>query len=385
MRPKKPSPSVRLVPWAFFMALALVTSACAAPPPASDVLVTEVAHSKVRRQSIGNCWLYAASSWAESLHLSATGTEIDISESYWSWWHIYSQLVGSTGEEVQTGGWWSSAVDIMDRRGVLAEGLFVPDEGEAEMSVKQADAVSYINKEMRDGGRLFRREQRTPIMVRTVLDEAFGSVMAEAEQLAVPAHAFVAGWQGDNQILSLKEVLDRRSPNGWSEVSFPRIYGQDVIPRPTTQRVRDEIMLRVLRALNDGRPVVMSLMVDFNALDPADATFKRSLAEAAGMGQQGGHMVALSDYVVDDVPGIGTIGEGNVSDDEKILALDGNLRYLVSKNSWGTNRPDRGLTDGFTRFDKAYLEGQLPWRSGEDDEKITYYTTLTGFVLPPGY
>ena len=38
--------------------------------------------------------------------------------------------------------------------------------------------------------------------------------------------------------------------------------------------------------------------------------------------------------------------------------------------------------DGYTRFDFDYLTKQLEWKRGESTD---FYTTLTDFVLPPGY
>lgn len=96
-------------------------------------------------------------------------------------------------------------------------------------------------------------------------------------------------------------------------------------------------------------------------------------------------MVVLEDYSVTDVPGIGAIGFGDVSYDLKAKALTGKVEMLRVKNSWGKNRPDRGLTDGYTNFDRAYLTGQLAWKVSAESEQVNYYTTLTDFVLPPGF
>src|SRR5690606_22254175 len=103
-----------------------------------------------------------------------------------------------------------------------------------------------------------------------------------------------------------------------------------------------------------------------------------------GIGSQGGHMVVLSDYTVDNAPGYGYIGEGEVSDEMKEAALAGDIVLLKAKNSWGTNRPERGLTDGYTRFDWEYLTSPLEWNWG-NSEMSSCYTTLTNFAPPPGY
>ena len=99
----------------------------------SNVLVSDVHHSEVKRQSIGNCWLYATASWLESLALDATGQTIDTSESYWTWWYFHDQIVGSRISEIQTGGWWGTAASIILRHGYVLEGEFVTTEAGVEM------------------------------------------------------------------------------------------------------------------------------------------------------------------------------------------------------------------------------------------------------------
>jgi len=84
--------------------------ACGARTAESDLLVSDVAHTPVKRQSIGNCWLYATSSWAEPLHLSATGQEINLSESYWTYWDWHYKLINSSVTKINTAGGWFEPV-----------------------------------------------------------------------------------------------------------------------------------------------------------------------------------------------------------------------------------------------------------------------------------
>ena len=44
--------------------------------------ISSVAHTDVKRQSIGNCWLYATSTWLEALAKGATGEAMNTSESW---------------------------------------------------------------------------------------------------------------------------------------------------------------------------------------------------------------------------------------------------------------------------------------------------------------
>src|SRR5438045_4091257 len=72
--------------------------------------ITSVDQSKVKRQSIGNCWVYAVTSWLEALNKAATGTEQNTSESWITFWHWYEQLAnGGVSTEVSTGGSYATA------------------------------------------------------------------------------------------------------------------------------------------------------------------------------------------------------------------------------------------------------------------------------------
>ncbi len=357
------------------------------PVNSSDTLVTDVAHTTVKRQSIGNCWIYAQATWLESKLLSASGQELDVSESYWTWWNWYDQLVGSSVREVETGGFWGTSARIIMKHGFVLENDFIPSEGGVEMSLAQAQALETINTALKPGGVLARRSRRTPARVRQVLDQAFGSNMAQSELVARSANATIIGKNLLGQDITLAQALAGDANSKWNVVSFEGLTGKETAITQEVQDSRTALLKRVRRALNDKHPVVMSLMIDFNALDVTDATFKKGQVDERGVGRQGGHMVVLEDYTVNNVPGFGHIGEGDLSADQKAAAVDGDVELLVAKNSWGKARADRGLTDGYTRFDAAYLFSQLAWKNGEEaaDDDISYYTTLTDFVLPPGY
>jgi hypothetical protein len=212
--------------------------------------------------------------------------------------------------------------------------------------------------------------------------------MAAAERLARNSRTTVIG-RDSRGTYTLAQALNGDSTRRWNYVSYPRIYGQDVEPGIATVRARKALLKRVMKAVNDYQPVVMSVMIDFNAMDVSDnGSFKKSLLDEMGSpGRQGGHMLVLEDYTVTNVPGYGELGEGDLSPEMKAAAPQGDLKYLVTKNSWGKNRPERGLTDGYTRFYEDYLNGQIAWKNSEDsaDDDVSYYTTLSAFILPPGY
>ncbi len=344
----------------------------------SNTLVTDVNHTIVKRQSIGNCWLYAQATWLESLLLDKSGEATDVSESYWTWWHWYEQIVGTSVSEIETGGSWRTSARIALAHGWVTEGEFISGEQDVEMSVRQAVALNALNAAL-SSGNLDTRAKRTPENVRKVLDEVFGTDMAKAESISRSAALTDVG-----NNTTLEDAL-RGTGKRWTVVDFPQVYGKKGRITARVKKARKAVLQRVMKALNDKKPVVMTLMIDFNALDINDQTFKKSLIDTNGIGGQGGHMVVLEDYTVTNAPGFGDIGEGDVSDDMKAAALEGDIVLLKAKNSWGKDRPDRGLTDGYTRFDAAYLFSQLEWKYGEDEDNTSFYTTLTDFVLPPGY
>jgi hypothetical protein len=170
---------VRRSIWAVTLGLALV--ACSgAKPSTSHTLVTDVDQTVSKRQTIGNCWIYAEASWLESLTKTASSQDINVSESYWTWWDWYDQIVsGDSGTEIETGGTWETAKDIIQSHGFVLEGEFIPSEANAEGSSHQLEAQTEINDALQSGS-LANENDRTPEKVRKALDDAFGTNMAAA-------------------------------------------------------------------------------------------------------------------------------------------------------------------------------------------------------------
>lgn len=350
---------------------------CGGNKHASSISTTSVPHTEVKNQSIGNCWAYAVLGWAESLHLKATGEEINMSESYLTYWSMYDRLVRNTAaDEVNTGAGWGKAKSLIMDHGYMLEGEFLPEEKTLTRSEVQSKAEKYINEQLKSGGKLYGYHTRTHKNVMAVLDEAFGVNGAEAEKRAHKAADLkVAGSNGS--VVTLAHAFGKVGKDEeWKEVFLMQ-------PAGLGASQREKMLKRVMKALNDNMPVIMSVMVDFAALDREQSKFsaeklKNAKPEAKN---QGAHMVVLDDYTVDQVPGVGTIGEGEVSAEKKELALQGRLRNLKAKNSWGVDENSQ-FPDGFTRFDIEYLTTNHKWAIGS----ITLpYTALLSLVLPPGY
>ena len=357
----------------------LLSVSCSAPQGEirSSTKVTDIKHTVVKRQSIGNCWVYGEATWIESMLKAYTGEDVNISESYWTWWHWYTQLTEPSfaGKKIETGGSTNVARALILLHGWVLEGEFIPAEADAEMSQNQSKALAFVNAEI-TRGRLDSAQKRTPDNVRKVLDEAFTSNMQQTESLARSAEQTFVG-RDTNSPISLADTLAGSPDRRWRTIWFP-----------LSNKERKETLVRVFRALNDYHPVMMEIAVDFNALDLADnGSFKKKQLDSVGEpGSQGGHVVVLKDYIVENVPGYGLLGRGDLSPAEKAAALKGDLVALVAKNSWGINRLDRGMIDGYTTFYKDYLYGPIQWKpEDEPGAEASLITPLESFLLPPGY
>ncbi len=136
--------------------------------------ITSVNQSAVKRQSIGNCWLYATTSWLEALNKAATNEELNTSESWLTYWHWYEQLAnGRAGEEIETGGGWETAAGLIARYGITLEKDFIKAEAESEMSSRQSSALNAANISLKSGALKDAVARRDKKAIRKELDAAW--------------------------------------------------------------------------------------------------------------------------------------------------------------------------------------------------------------------
>lgn len=389
--------------------------------PAEDSTADEIANvlqTSVRRQSIGNCWIYATLGWIESMNRSRTNTEANYSESYVTFWDWFSKITtnsgvstettnGMTRRTIQTGGSWQLSVTLIRQRGLMTEGNFIPDEATAEMSARQAAAERAINTALADGGELGTPEaRRDGAKVLDVLGRAWGissSVMTTLKNVfgnagerrfdgysnratsvrtraMPPSRILVRTPRLVNNTVSyvngtLADVLTG-GQYAWRGVDYPGLWNTS--GRPAAMR-------RMLRALNADAPVIVSWLVDFNALDNAGA-FRLSQLQSAGRpGRQGGHMTVLHDYQVRFADGsvlpVGT--PASPADRER--ALTGTVEFLRVKNSWGVSRSDRASQAGYYDLHLDYLHGPISWVNEARPESPGMQAPLNEMILPPGF
>jgi hypothetical protein len=401
------------------LTLATGTVGCVTTDEASTDDVTDIANTSVKKQSIGNCWVYATVGWVESLRLTHAGEALNLSESYISYWHWFEQIHGGgAGEkqlakmdsksgtyELNTGGWFAVAVELIQRYGMLDEGAFIPEEAEEARSARQSSALAAINKSLNEGVLKSAAARSDASVVRAELDKAWG-LTPEVSQLLtdvfgagvdrtlyknppIPegsgfrlASSMKVGHDGQGKELTLADAIGKPSYSYWGPPTHSGTYAWGEKDYPTTATARRNFQIEIQKAMHKRLPAIMTWYVDFAALEN-DNTFR---VPPATPGRQGGHMTVVEDYQITNVPGHGTLAAGVTITDPAILdaALSPNavLEFFRIKNSWGLNlSPDPGQGDelkGYYDLWMTYLDAKIPKKEGGG-----YAWGLSGVVLPP--
>lgn len=410
---------------ATFLTLGLSAASCAdeaaleqGADGTSDLVenVTDVSHTDVRNQSIGNCWSYAATGWLESLHRARTGQSVNVSESWITFWDWHRKITGGSSgvttnattmrAEVSTGGWWDSAVTILRDRGVVMEDEFIPEEGSAARSTRQSEALAAINNELNGDGRLASTAaRRDPQVVLNVLLDAWrinDDIRAEIRRVyGLSARSTInntaqrpAAWMRKASAFPIRTAVARSStsvPVSWdgflTDVIPGGRYAWKSVSYPTTASTRLATQRRVMRALNAAQPVMVSWLVDFNARTSGTGAFQiETLRAASGAGRQGGHLVTTEDYeVVVRQPGQAarTLMAGQMASaaDMRLAEQYGEMVFLRIKNSWGTAQgPLGGTFGGYHDLYTTYLNGPIRWTEASADR-----TPLSSVIVPYGF
>lgn len=370
------------------VALGLVFVGCGSNP--SDAVtgpedeIVDVPSTRVKNQSIGNCWLYASLGWAESLHLRATGAELNLSETYLTYWDWYEKLVRATAmpDTIATGGFFTTATRLMNTYGLLDEGAFIPGEAEIDRSAVQSKAEAYINTALKG---TFKTD-RSPKTLRTELDKAFG---LSPEVIAQMNATF-----GDASPRPLGVVPAGFPLRKTTELKVSQ--KRALSPAPTAVPLRDEIarwrettapsnrtelrgyLRRVQKALHDAQPVLIVWNVDWESRNSGLGTFP---AMAPNAKIDGVHMTVLEDYQAAYVPNLGTLPAGvNVSDPTVLNAALSNqveIPFFRIKNSWG-NTADPSGTGKFKGYVDLYSAYLFP-------TDVAAPKGIVSFVLPSDY
>ncbi len=361
----------------FGIAMVGFTSCGKAPNSHEDVV--DIAGTPSKWQSIGNCWAYSAVGWLESLSLRNTGVALDISETYITYrdWQEKLQWSG----ELRTGGSVSRAITLMNTYGYVFEKEMIPAEANKTFSDTQKRAEAYIKESLATGRLSRNRDQETIV---SELNAAFGVKIDDIALKAKSLSKLMIGQDDSGKLRSaVAEFQDWTTLDWYNEEEPAEVPGVNL--KLSNRQL--EILKLVKAALNAGKPVVLDWFVDFGALD-TQGIFSLEKLKATPKANQGYHSTVLEDYVVgvkDAVTGVERIiGEGEVSDAEKALALEkGVIKYFVVKNSWGgLERRDRasyvrGDVAGFHRLNASYVFSTLGDRENEIDT-----TVISDFIIP---
>jgi hypothetical protein len=353
------------------------------------------------------------------MNRSRTGVEANYSESYLTFWDWFAKITtgsgvstattnGTTTRTIETGGSWQLAVSIIKQRGIMTEGDFIPDEATAEMSARQAAAERAVNQALSAGGELATPEARrdgarvfavlarawnlSPSII-TTLKNVFGNAgekrfdaytnraTSTRTRARPPTSILVktvvrSGATTTTVDATLADVL----PGGryaWRAFDYPGTWNASA--RPAAMR-------RLLTALNADAPVIISWLVDFNALDSAGAFRLAQLRTAGRPGRQGGHLTVLHDYQV-TLPGGRVLAAGQpASPADRAAAANVMPDFLRVKNSWGVSRSDRASMQGYYDLDLPYLHGPIAW-TDESNPNATpaQHAPLNEMILPSGF
>ncbi len=310
--------------------------------------VSDVPQSPVKRQYIGNCWLYATAGWAESLHLSATGKVLNLSETYWTYWDWYRTILDGNIEAItrdDIGGFFSEAAEIIATYGLMLETDFVPGETDISGAERQQRALAAIRAALTKkpaqpskdeliaqvAGKLATKKARSnPELVRATLNEAFQLSKNVAANLAKVFEAKTAHHRSVDtldpsvvesaSILRSKEfkiqykagpfsrarasTLDRILPpkgsdqapqdgaNYWHRVAYPG--AAEIADKATRARERRRLQIRAQRALHDEQPVLIEWYVA-NGGGDSEGAYRQAPAVFQG---GGGHLSIVHDYGV---------------------------------------------------------------------------------------
>jgi hypothetical protein len=366
--------------------------------------IVDVEQTPAKRQAIGNCWVYATASWAESMTKTSTGRSRNFSETYWTYWHWFDQISAGAGT-ISTGGNFSTMKRIIATYGVMEEGDFLPEEATAEMSTRQASALAAINQALSTGALSTTVARRNRTLVRQELDRAFGLRPKLVTELNTVFGADVSrsirSFEGRSALLikpeaiavsyvstasgAIKKTTLKTALSEWTESYYPSSTASAASRRAMQKRFQ--------RALHARVPVMLTWFVDFNSLNSSG----QFLAKPTTPGRQGFHMTVAEDYEATNVPTYGTLPAGKVETRpealEAALSDATQLTFIRTKNSWGTFRADRGFVSGYPGYHDlhfAYLDGpvkQCREKNGTTDSTDCPWsvTPLVSIIMPRGF
>lgn len=380
-----------------------------------DDAITDIPESRVKEQTVGNCWIYSTVAWVEAMHLAHTKEELNLSESYLTYLHWFSRirsgvfLFDSKDGSFNTGAFFTDGEDLVARYGLMDEGAFIATEANVDKSARQEAAENVVKAALQPTGALGTPEKRADAAnVRKVLNDAFklpASVSAKLTRafgadlgktrghgaditgsgFRDPATIIVAVLPG-GKTLTLDDAIgeldpnrphdakrdrsERRGPYAWERVDFGK-----------TPEQRAASTLRLKKALNAGFPVPMDWFPAWKSFNRNDGSFRGVPDKSEGGGW---HVSVAHDYQV--TVGGTVIPVGQAVHDPATLAKtlqpDATIDLVRLKNSWGTGQGPPGLP-GYTDTTWQYLTTDFTRDVIDYDQHSDVGPALEEFFLPP--
>ncbi|MDB5212929.1 MAG: hypothetical protein JWO86_856 [Myxococcaceae bacterium] len=410
------------------------TASTTDPHATTEDPLVDIPVSSIRDQKeTGNCWLYATTSWVESIelaalreqqHTTAVKAPPPLSISYFDYWDWFSTITsgGVTStvaktireDQLDAGGSWGAAVELIARRGLVRAADFNGGAG----IMKDADltnaALDAITTSLLSGPLATKAARKDGTLVRHELDKAFGLSTVMKSALTAAFGADGSRGYDDGTATSAASILSAAD----LEVLAPRAGAASAI-RPLSDLIGKRAagddpdqrtglyawkvasythhsatatrayFKRIQRALHAGVAVPISWFLADNGDPDGIGAYKTVPAAPAGAIDSVDHETLITDYEATNVPGVGTLHAGvDATAAERTAALDDSAKivFFRVKDSYATRVvKKKRVTMNDLYVD--YLTGTVRVcpASAPTSPKCHDVVPLEDVTLPPGF
>ncbi len=329
--------------------------------------VVNIPHTSIKKQILGTCWIYSTVAMVESLVLKESQGLMheDFSEAYLTYMHLKELLLPSYGtvpKVLDDAGNFARARKLIKRYGLLREQDFIKNDA----NKIEKEAFIEANRSLKEGPlkelfsfTLSLEEKKQ--LVFSELNRIFGVDIDQKMKYAISAKDIIITSAKTGEKVTLEEELDN-----WEDFPFKSVYdfGPDYEDINLNKQIsltenQQHLLKRLKQLLNKGYPAALSWFVDNHAHQ--NGSFRiQYLKEKGSPGQlQGGHISVIEDYTA--ILGYQYLGAGELSQQEKELALEGKLESIIVKNSWGNDSSTSIAIDGEYGYNRIFMDYLLTW------------------------
>lgn len=375
--------------------------------PGSSADAVEVPQTGVRDQKeTGNCWLFATLGWIESLELGAareagrTATVAHYSPAYLDYWDWYEKITagaiaqktaGGIREELDGGGSWGAAVELVSRWGLVRSKDVDPNQRDAD---KALAALKTMSASLATGALKTAAARSDRTLVRRELDRAFAfpaPLKQEMDRTFGDGAKNLETGATASGLVRAKEDVEVRIPRPGGEVVLrpladaigARAAGDDPDQRtgtyafrvvPFTDEAADDeaatraYFARIQAVLETKTSIPISWYWADNGDERETGRFEGVPKTPAGEAESTSHLSIIDDY-------------------EKVAS--GELRFLRIKNSYGARtKSTKSRPKGYDDLYASYLLGMLetcPEGVASGGKGCTKSRGLEDVTLPAGF